>query len=340
MKVAVSGASGNLGSALLRRLGTEPDTKVLGIARRPPSARVTDDWLLADVSDPDQIPRLAKALAGHDAVVHLAWQLHPGHDEQTLWRTNVEGASHVLEAAAQAGVGHLVVITSVGSYSPASKDQVVDESWPVKGVATSSYSRHKAEVERRLDVFEAAHPEVVVSRIRPGLVFQGPAASEIGRLFLGPLVPFGLLGRVPLPFLPLPDALTFQAIHADDVAGGIWTVLREKASGAFNLASAPVLVPDDLARAVRAWRRVPVPVSVLRAVAAVTFQARLQPTEPGWIDLAAQCPIMSTDRITALGWTPSHTSLQALDELVTALRKGSGDSRFLPLLPRALRRRA
>jgi hypothetical protein len=34
----------------------------------------------------------------------------------------------------------------------------------------SFYSRHKAEVERRLDAFEGRHPEVRCVRLRPGLM--------------------------------------------------------------------------------------------------------------------------------------------------------------------------
>src|SRR3712207_7707011 len=48
----------------------------------------------------------------------------------------------------------------------------VDEAWPTGGVPSSYYGRHKAEVERRLDRFEAEAPEVRVVRMRPGLVFK------------------------------------------------------------------------------------------------------------------------------------------------------------------------
>jgi nucleoside-diphosphate-sugar epimerase len=334
MRIAVVGASGNLGSALIKRLGTEVDVDVLGISRRRPPAIVTNDWLALDISRDDETPRLAKALRGYDVLVHLAWKLQPPHDEEQLWQTNVHGAVNVLSAAVNAGVRHLVVISSVGAYSAASKDQVVDESWPTQGVLTSTYSRHKAAVERLLDKVERDHPDVMVSRIRPALVFQSGAASEIARLFLGRLVPTRLVGRVPLPALPLPDVMTFQAIHAQDLAEGIWTVISNVAAGPFNLAAKPVLTPDDLASALRARRRVAVPVGVLRAAAAGTFYARLQPTEPGWIDLATKLPIMSTQRAEALGWTPQYTSHQALHELITAMREGTGDSAFPPLLPR------
>ena len=89
----------------------------------------------------------ATALAGVDAVVHLAWQLQPNRDLDQLFRTNVTGTANVLEAAGQSGVGHIVCASSVGAYSRAPKDRRTDESWPATGIPGSHYSRHKAEQE-------------------------------------------------------------------------------------------------------------------------------------------------------------------------------------------------
>jgi hypothetical protein len=44
------------------------------------------------------------------------------------------------------------------------------ESWPVDGIRSSFYGRHKADVERLLDVFERERPDIRVVRMRPGLV--------------------------------------------------------------------------------------------------------------------------------------------------------------------------
>lgn len=95
--------------------------------------------------------------------------------------TNVDGTARMLAAAAAAGVGAVVVASSVGAYSPGPKDRAVDESWPTEGIPSSAYSRQKARVERLLDAFEADQPDVRIVRIRPGLVFQGSAGSEIAR---------------------------------------------------------------------------------------------------------------------------------------------------------------
>lgn len=335
MKIVITGASGNLGSALLRHLTTHLTTQgttheVTGISRRPPRRAVGVRWRTADISDPAARDTLIDTFTGADAVVHLAWKLQPGWDEPTQRLTNVIGADQVLTAAATAQVPHVVVISSVGAYSPGPKDREVGEDWPTEGVPTSTYSRHKAEVERLLDRFGGDHPDTTLTRVRPGLVFQASAAGEIARLFLGPLVPTALVRRARPPLVPLPDQLVFQAVHADDVASAIGTLLEARAGGAFNVAADPWLRPEDLARAL-GGRRTGLPLKVLRGLAAATWRVHLQPTEPGWIDLAASVPLMSTTKIRELGWKPRHTSTDALEELLTSMRDRGGDSRFVPL---------
>ncbi|MBT0769626.1 NAD-dependent epimerase/dehydratase family protein [Kineosporia sp. J2-2] len=330
MRIVVTGASGNLGSALLRRLRTLGH-EVVGVSRRRPAG--DPPWAELDLSDPACRERLSETFTGADAVVHLAWKLLPAHDEARLRLTNVIGADHVLTAAAAAQVPHLLVVSSVGAYSPGPKDRTVEEDWPTDGVGASVYARHKAAVERLLDRFEVDHPQTVLTRVRPGLVFQAAAAGEIARLFLGPLVPTGLIGRVRPPVVPLPAELVFQAVHADDVAGAISTLLNARAGGAFNVAADPPLHPSDLARSLGGRRTARLPLGVLRALAAATWRLRLQPTEPGWIDLAASVPLMSTRRLRELGWEPEHSSLDALGELLASMRARDGDPRFPPLHP-------
>jgi hypothetical protein len=95
--------------------------------------------------------------------------------------------------------------------------------------------------------------------------------------------------------------------------------------GAFNVAAEPVLDADAIRDVLGARATVPVAAGVLRAAAALTWRARLQPTEPGWVDLGLGVPLMATDRArTELGWSPQHAATSALEELLDALRRGEG----------------
>ena len=322
MRIVIVGATGNVGTSLLAALAREPAVEqIVAIARRPAhigDARVR--MVSADVASAD----LAPHFAGADAVVHLAWLIQPSRDERVTHAVNVDGTRNVLGAAAHAGVRAVIYASSVGAYSPGPKDRLVDESWPTGGVATLFYSRHKAETERMLDRFERDRPAVRVVRMRPGLIFKREAATGIRRLFAGPLLPNALIRRELIPFVPDVPRLRFQAVHSLDVGEAYrLAIVNPDARGAFNVAADPVLDPATLAAALHA-RRVPLRSGLLRGAAALTWKLRLQPSPPGWIDLALAVPLMDTTRArTELGWEPRRTSVEALKELLDGLRDGA-----------------
>ncbi len=323
MRIVVTGATGNVGSQLLPQLVEHPDvTAVVGIARRLPDEPADGvEWHALDVAEDDLVP----ALTGADVVVHLAWLLQPAHDPDEMRRVNVVGTARVLEAVARAGVPALVHASSVGAYSPGpsksrgASSPRVREDHPTQGISSSTYSRHKAEAERMLDAFEAEHPERRVVRLRPGVVLQAQAASALARYFLGPFVPQALVRPALLPVVPDVDALAFQVVHAEDMARAYVLACVTPVTGAFNIATEPVLDPATLA-AVLGARRVPVPAAVLRGLVDLAWRLHLVPVDPGWVDIGRRTPLLDTARArTELGWTPQHDAGQALLETVEAM---------------------
>jgi UDP-glucose 4-epimerase len=323
MRVVVVGASGNVGTSVLRSLSAEPAVdSVLGIARRVPKLSFPKtEWRAADITQ----TALRPYFDGADAVVHLAWLIQPGRDKRELYAVNVEGSARVFGAAAAAGVPTLVYASSVGAYGPGPKDRAVDESWPTTGLQSSFYARHKAEVERVLDRFEDEHPNTRVVRLRPGLIFKREAGAGIRRLFAGPFLPNFLVQRRLIPVVPDHPRLVFQAVHSYDVGDAYRAaIVNDQAHGAFNIAADPVLDPDELARTLGA-RKVRVPASVLRGGAALSYALRLQPSEPGWVDMGLSVPVMDTTRARReLGWEPTRTSTEALLDLLEGIREGAG----------------
>ncbi|MFE7504113.1 NAD-dependent epimerase/dehydratase family protein [Promicromonospora sp. NPDC057488] len=334
MRVVVVGATGNVGTALLRALHAEPRvTSLLGIARRLPNRAAEPyahaGWAAVDIAaeDTDEhvVAQLAAQFGGADAVVHLAWLVQPDRERELLRRANVEGTRRVAEAAARAGVPHLVVASSVGAYAPAGDDAPRGEEWPVRGLPTSHYSVDKVAQERVLNAFQGAHPEVVVARLRPALIFQADAARSIARNFLGPLVPVRLLGRGGLPVLPLPAGLRLQAVHADDVADAYRRVVVERARGAFNVAADDVLAGADLARIVDHGRVVEVPPALARGAVAAAWAGHVVRADPGWVDLALSVPVLDSTRIRSeLGWAPRRTGADAVEDLLAGMSAGRG----------------
>lgn len=322
MRVVITGATGNVGTSVLAALRDEPRVdEIVALARRPATfedPRVR--FVAADVSRDD----LTEALAGADAVIHLAWLIQPSRDEATTRATNVDGSARVFTAAARAGVSTIVCASSVGAYSPGPKDRLVDESWPTDGIPSLFYSRHKAAVERILDRFERAQPQIRVARLRPGLIFKREAATGIRRLFAGPLLPGPLVRRELIPVVPDIPRLRFQAVHSLDVGDAYRrALLTDDAHGAFNIAAEPVLDAERLATVLDA-RRIPFRGGVLRAAADLSWKLRLQPSPAGWIDLALGVPLMDVGRAQALlGWRASVTADDALLELLDGIRDGA-----------------
>lgn len=341
MRVAVVGASGNAGTALLRRLR---DDDVVAVARRAPHAPPPEPydvarWVACDLGAADGevvVRTLSEAFAGCDAVVHLGWQIQPSHDRDRLRRTNVVGTRRVVEAVERAEVGHLVVASSVGVYSPVDDDRLRDEDAPRRGVRSSGYSVDKVAQEDVLDDAVRRLPGLRVARLRPGLLFQRPAGASIERYFLGPVAPARLLGALTgrVPVLPWPQGVRLQALHTDDVAAAYEAVLRTGASGPFNVAADDVLDPVAVAEVLGAARVVPVPVPVVRGLLGLAWDLRALHPDPGWVDLAGGVPLMDTGRArSALGWSPRWSAADALADLVDGLARGTGTA-SPPLRPR------
>ena len=322
MRLVVVGATGNVGTSLLRVAADDPAIEsVVGVARRRPGLELPKvEWAQANVEHDDLLPHFR----GAHAVVHLAWRIQPSHDLAALRRTNVDGSERVFRAVAEAGVRNLVYASSIGAYSPGPKDRTIDESWPTEGLLSSFYSRHKSAVERLLDAFEREQPGVRVVRLRPALIFKREAAAGIRRLFAGPLLPSPLLRRPFIPLFPNVPRLRFQAVHSIDVGEAYRLAVTSDARGAFNIAAEPVLDPPVLARLLGS-RLAPFKGTTLRGVAALTWHLHLQPTPPGWVDLALGVPLLDTSRARReLGWEPRYRADEAFLELLEGMREGAG----------------
>jgi nucleoside-diphosphate-sugar epimerase len=323
VRIVVIGASGNVGTSLLRALAADDDIEeIVGLARRLPLRDFHDaEWQATNIEHDDLVP----LFRGADCVVHLAWAIQPSHDLAALRRTNVDGSERVFRAVAEAGVPALVYASSVGAYSPGPKDRPVDESWPTEGTPSSFYARHKAEVEAMLDRFQLERPETRVVRLRPGLIFKRSSGEEQRRYFLGPLFPRAFARRSSLVVVPDIDGLRFQAVHTRDVAEAYRLAVVGDARGAFNVAAEPVLDAQTLAKELDA-RVLPVPSTVARSAMAISWRLRLQPTPPGWLDMGLSVPIMDTSRVREeLGWEPGHSSLVAIREVLSGIADADGE---------------
>ncbi|MFF0885736.1 SDR family oxidoreductase [Streptomyces sp. NPDC003456] len=324
MRAVVTGATGNVGTSVVRLLSEDPEVgSILGLARRLPDwSPPKTDWDAVDLAS--ERSGLVERFRDADAVVHLAWAFQPTHDPATTWRTNVLGSIRVFEAVAQAGVPALVHASSVGAYSPGPKDRAVDESWPTHGWPDAAYCREKAYLERALDIFERDHPGTRVVRMRPAFLFKWESASEQRRIFGGKFLPGPLARPDLLPFLPDVPGLRMQALHTDDAAHAYRLAVRQEVRGAFNLAAEPAVDARLLGEMLGA-RPVRLPRTAARSAIAAAWGLHLLPASPHLFDAVLRLPLMDSARARAeLGWEPQRTATEVLEEFLRGMQQGGG----------------
>ena len=213
MTVVVTGASGHLGSCLVRDL-LERGTRVRALVHRNTAPLEGLDVELAhgDVRDEDT---LRGAFAGADIVYHLAAVISISGDRGGLVpAVNVDGAETVARVALETGVRRLVHCSSIHAFDMQASGPVLDETAarvPTRSRAHGAYDRSKAEGERRVRAVIERGLDAVV--IHPSSVI-GPFDFEpslMGSVFLR-------LYRRSLPGLVVGG---FDFVDVRDVSAGL-----------------------------------------------------------------------------------------------------------------------
>jgi nucleoside-diphosphate-sugar epimerase len=112
MKVLVTGASGFIGTAIVKKL-TEAGCYVIPTGRRDENLA---NYVKADITDPTELENIG---GDFDVVVHaagLAHQFRPPNDPQLFDKVNAEGARNVARLAVSRGAKHFVLISSIAVY--------------------------------------------------------------------------------------------------------------------------------------------------------------------------------------------------------------------------------
>lgn len=181
-RVVVTGGLGRLGRSVVSRLAGKAKVTVLDVTS-PTSPLPPDvEAVTVDMTD---YPAVLTAMKGHDAVIHLAAIPNPRAAPAPItFKTNVQGAWVVMQAAEDAGVKRMSVASSDSvyglSYNPLDwppKYLPVDEAHPCR--PTEFYSLSKYVTETIAASF-AARRKLEVMVIRPVHVVFPPEYPELG----------------------------------------------------------------------------------------------------------------------------------------------------------------
>jgi nucleoside-diphosphate-sugar epimerase len=298
--VALTGATGFIGQYLLKEL-PKRGYRVRVLLRRP--SVVPLEFASAVIGDLAQAQNLSQALAGVDAVIHSAGIAHAmsGVPEDDYRLLNTEATIRLAQAAQRAGARRFVFLSSIRAQCGPVADAVQTET--VEPMPIDGYGRSKLAAEQGLAALDldwvALRPVLVHG---PGVKGNMAALLRLAR------------SRLPLPFGGLTARRSLLSL--ENLGQAIDCVLKAPAPLRRPLIVAdpePLTLPDMIAAIRRGLGRGPglltVPPQLLAAACRVVGQ------EEAYQRLAGAL-VADPAALLGLGWSPSVTAKQGLEQLV------------------------
>ena len=302
--VAVTGAAGVIGEALVRRLVAHGDVaKVVAIDVRR-GAATGASWKVGDVRD----PVVAQQLAGVDAVVHLAvdWSLDTPSAERSA--LNVRGTQTVVTAAAAAGIARVVVVTSAAVYGAlADNPTPLPEDAPLQAPPEGIIA-DLLEIERVAEDARRVHPGLAVTVVRPAALVGPGVDTLVTRHFAAPRL------------LRIKDASpTWQFCHVDDLASALVLAALGTVSGVVTVGCDGYLSQrrvEDLS----GMKRVEVPATLAYATAERLHRVGVTPAPASELAYVMHPLVVPSTALRAAGWRPEHDNESCLRAVLDDVR--------------------
>jgi uncharacterized protein YbjT (DUF2867 family) len=236
--ILLTGATGTVGSALLRRL-TATGRPVRALVREPRrlgEQRVRVQIALGDLADP---PSFRNALRGVDTVVHMAASIRD-QPRGSIEELNALATLRLVRAAERAGAERFLFFSAMSASHH----------------SRTRFFRAKALAQ---EAVEASPIETTI--FAPSIIYTpgDPWLTLLDRLSRLPAVVVSGSGRA-----------TFEPIWAEDVADAVMSALSNGDSGRYDLAGPEILSYDDIVRTTlraneRRRRLLHVPLPLVRA---------------------------------------------------------------------------
>lgn len=298
--VAITGATGFVGRALLRELPAH-GFHVRALLRRP--ADLPEQAGSVVIGDIDAPRQMTEALRGVSAIVHSAGIAHAmsGRPEDDYRAINTQATLALAQAARRARVGRFVFLSSIRSQSGPVADHVLTEADPAR--PTDAYGRSKWEAEQGLAAIEGLDWVA----LRPVLV-HGPGVKGN----MAALVRLAA-SRWPLPLAGLQGRRSLVSVES--LADAVACVLNAPAplNRPLIVADPDPLTVGEIVTAMRVGLGrgpglVPVPAGL------IGLAARLAGRNEAYERLAGSL-VADASELAALGWKPRFTTPSALARL-------------------------
>jgi UDP-glucose 4-epimerase len=236
MRILVTGASGYIGERLIETLREkEWVERIVGLdIRESPLRHRKLRSIKRDIREQLDDIFTAERI---DAVAHLAFVVPPIHDKGLMEEINKGGLRNTLDASARSGVRQILHASSTTAYGfHADNDDPLTEESPLRGNDDFTYSKNKKENEQILREFRSAHPQIIVSNLRPCFV--------IGPKWVNPLATHVTRKIVMLPSKTAPT----QFVHRDDLVNVMALMLEKRIDGDYNVAGEGTITFPEIVR--------------------------------------------------------------------------------------------
>jgi UDP-glucose 4-epimerase len=304
MNVLVTGASGYLGSNLVKKLielNQDREDKFTIIAGDIRESGIQDSrvhFVKLDVRSPDVHAIMKKYKI--DTVVHLASIVTPGKKSNREFEYSVDvlGTENILEACVANQVKRIIVTSSGAAYGyHGDNAEWIREEDPIRGNKEFAYSYHKRLVEELLAKYRVVHPELEQVIFRIGTILGDNTNNQITALFDKRVV------------LGISDSKSpFVFIWDQDVVGCLLQAITGTRCGIFNMAGDGALSIDEIA-AILDKKVLRLPAWLVSG--ALFILKRLSLTQYGeeQVNFLRYRPVLDNHKLkTNFGYTPKLTS--------------------------------
>jgi nucleoside-diphosphate-sugar epimerase len=252
MKVFVTGGTGFIGGALIRKLVQRGD-EVYALVRSKQSAQALEIIGVPGVGDVTDRESMRAGMAGSDIVFHVAGSYKIGEMDSQAEKINVDGTQNVLSLAHELGVPKIIYTSTVAVFGD-THGQLVDETYqmPPEQDFLTDYDRTKWLAHYAVAALIQKGAPIVI--VQPGIVI-GPGDQSL----VGELMTRYYRGKFPFPFLTGPE-FTVTYAYLDDIVDGHLLAAERGKPGESYVITGPAL---SLAQTVNLWSQItgkPLPV--------------------------------------------------------------------------------